>query len=100
MFKKQNLFIIKLRFGICFYSHSMGSLHFIKTSFRQTKLVSSKCDRSFRVTKIANRCLEALLAFHQKSKIAKAPAIVAINKCAVATLRTPTWPNCFPSINT
>jgi len=41
--------------------------------------VSSKCDRYFRVAKIANRCLEAVLAFHQKSQIAKAPAILAIN---------------------
>jgi len=30
--------------------------------------VSSKCDRYFRVAKIANRCLEAVLAFHHKSQ--------------------------------
>jgi len=41
--------------------------------------VSSKCDRYFRVAKIANRCLEAVLAFHQKSQIARAPAILAIS---------------------
>jgi len=42
--------------------------------------VSSNCDRYFRFANIANRYLEAVLAFHQKSQIAKAPAIIAINR--------------------
>jgi len=59
------------------------------TSFATLKLliarvasnaVSSNCDRYFRFAKIANRYLEAVLAFHQKSQIAKAPAIIAINR--------------------
>jgi len=42
--------------------------------------VSSKCGRYFRFVKIANHYLKAVLTFHQKPQIAKAPAIIAINK--------------------
>jgi len=42
--------------------------------------VSLNCDRCFGFAKIAYRYLEVVLAFHQKSQIQKAPAIIAINR--------------------